>query len=421
LRALILNLEPSWTSVARLPAALAGAGFHTGLMGFPGAIACESSAVADRFLLSPIWPRLGGILRAMDRWRPDIIIPADSEAFRLLRFIAARPGGPARLRQVIDASLGAPLYRAAWGRRQEVQGLAAAAGIRIPPGRSVATVDDALAFASRHGYPVMLKLDDTDGGLGVAACANEEELRKAFGGLPAEVASDPSRRQRLRGFLMRRLDGYPGRRAGGLSIQAYVAGTPAMSCFVARQGQVYAGLTATALQTAGPRAPSTVVRLAGNDEIGAATEAFARRVGFSGIGGLDFIVSHRDGRAYMTEFNPRPIPIFHLGARVGVDLAAGLREAWRGTAPRAPSRAAVEERVIPLFPQEWYRDPESEWLAACAEDIPLDDPMLLAACVAGRPRTEASAPGAPRLAAALAPLAGRLPAGEAAGMAAGSD
>ena len=77
------------------------------------------------------------------------------------------------------------------------------------------------------------------------------------------------------------------------------------------------------------------------------------------------------------------LPATHAAAAVGIDLAAALAAARAGRAWEGPRELPAGSRSrMALFPQEWYRDPESPWLRTLASDAPWDDPDLLTAMVA---------------------------------------
>lgn len=68
-----------------------------------------------------------------------------------------------------------------FGRKHRSRELAAAAGIPvIPATRLLTSVEEALDSAAQFGYPVMLKNTAGGGGVGLARCANPEELKAAF-------------------------------------------------------------------------------------------------------------------------------------------------------------------------------------------------------------------------------------------------
>ena len=66
------------------------------------------------------------------------------------------------------------------------------------------------------------------------------------------------------------------------------------------------------------------------------------------------------------------LPATHAGGLVGVDLAAALRACVDGVPWTGPTDLpGGTGRRIALFPQEWYRDPESVWLATLPSDAPI--------------------------------------------------
>ena len=82
----------------------------------------------------------------------------------------------------------------------------------------------------------------------------------------------------------------------------------------------------------------------------------------------------------LIEVHGRMLPATHAGALVGIDLSAALRacvdrRSWTGPAD-LPAGAGGR---LALFPQEWLRDPESEWLTRLPSDAPWHDPSLLEA------------------------------------------
>jgi hypothetical protein len=86
------------------------------------------------------------------------------------------------------------------------------------------------------------------------------------------------------------------------------------------------------------------------------------------------------------EINRRVTPALHKGAAFGVDLAAALHAALDGQ-PATAARTDLdegEEYVTVNFPQEWLRDPKSDWMRNYPVDAPWDDPDLFLAMLALR-------------------------------------
>jgi predicted ATP-grasp superfamily ATP-dependent carboligase len=207
----------------------------------------------------------------------------------------------------------------------------------VPPSASIATLDDAMAFVGRHGYPAVVKSDDTYAGGAVRICCDEHQLRRAVETLLMRAPAKPALGERMRRMLDRALGEFVDEKSLHLSIQGFVCGIPVHRCFVAYRGQVWAGVTAIKVQVFPPvTGPSTVVRLTDIPEIALAVETFAAHVGYSGVGSMDFMLDE-NGKPHAVEFNPRPAPLFRLGIHAGIDLAAALHDAFSGGTPAAPS------------------------------------------------------------------------------------
>ncbi len=125
---------------------------------------------------------------------------------------------------------------------------------------------------------------------------------------------------------------------------------------------------------------ATVVRLLENAEISTAVEKMVRRMGLSGFCGFDFMLEANTGNAYLIEINPRATQVGHLMLGRGRDLPAALYAAVTGQAS-ALTTAVTENRTIALFPHEWARDPQSEFLRTGYHDVPWETPELVHACI----------------------------------------
>ncbi len=385
MRALLFALEERWVSPTRLPKILRAAGFEVAVAATRRTRLNQSAFINERFAIEQPLSCSRWLLKQIERWRPDIVIPADEKALRMLRFLAAGhcwvAGRRTKARTLIDCSLGAARFRHAWGRREEVQQIARACGVRVPPSAPVATLDDAMIFVGRHGYPAVVKSDDTYAGGAVRICRDELQLRRAVEALLMRPPSKPARGERIRRMLDRALGEFVDEKSLRLSIQGFVSGIPVHRCFVAYRGQVWAGVTAIKEQVFPPvTGPSTVVRLTDIPEIALAVETFAAHVGYSGVGSMDFMLDE-DGKPYAVEFNPRPAPLFRVGIHAGIDLAAALHDAFSGGTPAAPAPLA-SELVIPLFPEELMRDPTGAAFLECDLDVPFDEPQLMQALIA---------------------------------------
>ncbi|MFY9646646.1 MAG: ATP-grasp domain-containing protein, partial [Terriglobales bacterium] len=124
----------------------------------------------------------------------------------------------------------------------------------------------------------------------------------------------------------------------------------------------------------------TVVRLLENAEVSSAVEKAVRRMGLSGLCGFDFMLEAGTGNAYLIEINPRATQVAHLGLGLGRDLPAALYSAVTGEKVRVAA-STTENPTIALFPHEWARDPQSDFLRTGYHDVPWNTPELVHACI----------------------------------------
>src|SRR5204863_8660165 len=96
--------------------------------------------------------------------------------------------------------------------------------------------------------------------------------------------------------------------------------------------------------------------------------------GITGFAGIEYIMAD-DGEPLLLEINRRVTPGAAGGAIVGIDLCAALHATLSGAPSDVPRDLAPgDERIVARFPQEWLRDPSSEWLRDFPVDAPWDEP-----------------------------------------------
>jgi hypothetical protein len=123
-----------------------------------------------------------------------------------------------------------------------------------------------------------------------------------------------------------------------------------------------------------------------------ACEKTAHRFKLSGLHGLDFMLEAHTGNAHLIEINPRTTQVGHLGLGLDRDLPAALYAALTGKETE-PASKVTENETIALFPQEWGRDPKSEFLLSAYHDVPWEEPELIRSCVRKARTARSSRPG----------------------------
>lgn len=328
-----------------------------------------SNTLAGLHRLSPFQPD-ASLEAAIYRVAPSLIIPCDDAARLALNRVHARHAGrsdPAAraLCATIEASSGDPRHFAVLEKKSAVTAALAGSNVPTPRSRPVTTDADVGSAVAAFGLPIVLKMDGTCGGQGVAVCRTQPDAAAAYRRLSAAFGSPD-----------------------GLSAQQYVHGKAANRIVLARQGRVVAGLTVIADITHPPdTGPACVVRVVAHAGITAAVEALVDRFGLSGVHGFDFVLDDATGEAFFIEINARATPSVHLGRSGSSDICRAIAVAG-GLVQAAAADVRDAAEPIAIFPAELRRDPSSEHLARGRAFVPWSDPLVVAALVGSQVRPE---------------------------------
>lgn len=366
---ILLTTTVNWPSSARLAGAFAGVGAQVEAL-IPAGHVMSGSRFLTRVHSYSAWAPMTSLAGAVARAEPDLVVPCDDRAVAQL----VRLGGA---RDLVRRSLGRPDVYAGLFARGAFIDAARASGIAAPETIALPHESALDAALARSGFPAVLKADGSWGGDGVAIVRNAEAAHAAF----RRLAAAPSRLRSLVRAARRRdvhfLREMVRPREMAISVQRFIAGTPATSAFACWEGRVLAAVHMDVLETLGPTGPASVMRRVACRKMDEAAVRIAERFGLSGLHGLDFV---RDaaGEPHLIEINPRATQAAGLALGPGHDLAAALA----GCIAPAPARPEVTKNtVIALFPQEWRRNPASPWLESAYLDAPWDDPAVLRACL----------------------------------------
>ena len=270
--------------------------------------------------------------------------------------------------------------------RGKLMALAAELGVRVPETTSVTTPAALSAWIAQHGFPAVIKVDNTWGGQGVSIVWSHEHAQRVF----ARMTARPAFWNAMARMLLERDTSYFLKAIKdehhSITIQSYISGPPANRAVACWQGEVLAGISVEALRVQHPTGPATVVRIIENPEMSEAVISLVRRLKISGLWGVDFILEKSTGAAYLIEMNPRATPICHLPLGAGQDLPAALYTQLTGIPPATPV-ARINHDVIALFPGELHRDSTSPYLRSGYHDVPWDESRLIQDCI-DRPWSE---------------------------------
>ena len=341
-----------WPFPAQLAGAFAATGAQVQALAPASSMLARSRHPMRHHLYSSLAP-MDCLTQAMAAAKPDLIVPCDDLAARLVAQVQGDPL-PGRL---------------------DFLGRAAEAGAPVAAAEEIGAEDYLETAIAKLGLPLVLKLDHSWGGEGVAIAESRQEAVKAFRRLGRQSRfRNIFRALRGRGahFLTQAL--YPV--SVRISAQHFISGTAATSSVACWRGKVVASHHFDVRVSTTATSPASVIAISDCKQMTAAADSVARAFNLSGLFGLDYI---RDGRGqvHLLEMNRRATPTMHLALEQ--DLTASLLRAAGYPASFRPP--VTDKKLIALFPREWMRDPASPWLTRAYHDVPWDDPEVFRACV----------------------------------------
>jgi hypothetical protein len=371
---ILLATTVRWPSAGRFAGAFAATGCAVDAIMPTGHPAARSRHFSRRYAYWPV-AGMSSFVRAIARSQPDFVVALDDRATSLLLDVHRRaqfsnPGIADLVRRSLGNVASYPFLTSRAGFIQS----ACEADI-LAPQTHLMTSETALESAlAQTGFPAVLKTDGTWGGDGVAVIHNREAALRTF----TKLAHTPSRLRSIARAIRRRDSHHmlaairPHREM--VSLQKFVPGTPATTAFACWQGKVLAAIHFEAVATQGDNGPASVLRRIDCVQMDDAANRLAQRFELSGLHGLDY-VRDADGKMHLIEINPRAPQSAYLAFGPHHDLTTALVTKLRDRPVAARPRIASD--VVALFPQEWMRDPASDYLKSAYHDVPWEDPELI--------------------------------------------
>jgi hypothetical protein len=378
---ILLVTTRRWFATARLGTALAQAGCRVQAMCPSDHLLTKARAVHGTYPYSGLLP-LRSLRAAIDAAEPDLLIPCDDLAathLHHLHALAAQSATPSpEIVALLERSLGNPAYFSAVDSRNAFMSLAREQGVRAPKTATVTTAGYLVSWLKENGLPAVLKVDGTHGGAGTEIVQSFDEAKNSFRKLDDGILMSRVAKRALLGRDLAVARSWLQNDKAVVNIQSFVPGPDASSSVACWQGEVLAMIQFEVLRKTNPKGSASVLRLINNSEISATVEKMVARLGFSGLVGFDFILEEQTGHASLIELNPRATQTCHLRLGDGRDLVGALRSKISGQALQSVPRM-TDHDVIALFPQEWQKTPDSEFIRSAFHDVPWDEPELVRA------------------------------------------
>ncbi len=344
---------------ARLPFALKQAGFEVGAVCPDGSYLSGTNYTDYKLPYNKSADRTERykiLQRAFHEWPCDLVIPGDEIAVWFLRIACTKAEGviEAPYLNLISQSLCNLEHRRTIEQNTVLGAIADGLGLDSPARLISPSLEEAVAFAERHGFPVVLKRDYTYAGLGVSICRNLKELRVAYAAVAEKARVEQD----------------------GFSLQRFIVGSPASVSFSALNGKLLAAFAFRAERTWKEPGVTSIVRNIDNKAMINAADKLVAYFGFTGFGGVDFMLDDSN-RPWLLEINPRPTPTTHLGSLVGVDLCAELYAVMLG---KESPTIVLGKRVdrVAMFPFAWMMGKHTISEFSGHHDVPWYDPPQLA-------------------------------------------
>ena len=370
-----------WVSSARIAMSFAEAGWTVEAV-CPGGHIFEFTKAVRRLHECHLFAMPYAIRRAISKAKPDLVVPCDDLAAGQLRHLCdadSSAGVSDDLRALLARSLGDSSCYRDFDSRDRIATLAREQGIAVPETVVVRSVADLEAWVARNELPGVLKTDGSTGGSGVRIVSTLDGARSAFSILSVPTGFLRAVKRAVVDkngtYLVPSLKGI----RPVVNFQRYIAGVEATSTCACWQGEVLACVTLRVLKTNGRVGTSTVVQVMDDPRILQAVQKMTRCLRLSGLAGFDFMLERESGQPFLLEINPRATPTTHLRTAAG-SLALALRTALTGEEIK-PCPIYKDGDKIALFPQEWLRDPESEFLRTAHPDVPWNEPEFVRACL----------------------------------------
>ena len=320
---------------------------------------------------------IASLERAIRQANPSIIIPCDDRTVAYLHGLHAKwKSEDLDGASLIERSLGQAGGFEAVRHRSTIISLARNAGIAAPAMVPLANSRDVVQAAEQFGLPVVLKVDESWGGLGVVIADNAENAVEAFD----RLARRPTVLMALKRLFVDR-DGFSilpwlKRIAPRVNAQGFAKGRPTNCAVACWQGELLACSSVEVIHARTMLGASTVVRHIDNPQMMDAAKTIVRHLRLSGLCGFDFLLDDATGNVSLVECNPRATPLCHLDFGLGADPLNALVARVFGLA-HAQNNSIASGQTVAFFPQCWLQEPGTPLIKSSYHDVPWSEPEVV--------------------------------------------
>jgi hypothetical protein len=333
-RALVLT-GVSWGATARLAGQLHRVGFTVEAVAPARHPLARQKSLAAFHVLRATEP-LRSIETAIMKSRPDMLFPGDDFVTDLLHRLH-RDTEDVGVRATIERSLGNPEFYGRKFDRLWMNDLAASEGIGVPRTVGVASPAQLGEQLDKVGLPAFLKVDGSWGGLGVTRIERVSDSKRAWRRLTGRRHGLRAVKRALFNGDVSGVDRLLRRRRPFVSLQAAVEGQLVIVSAACYRGELLGLISARVLAQQTAFGPATKIEMDDQLPVREAVARIIRRLGLSGLCGLDFIVSSTQ-TPHFIELNPRATQTSDFMGETDGDFLSALLDRLGG---RGKSRCGV--------------------------------------------------------------------------------
>jgi formate-dependent phosphoribosylglycinamide formyltransferase (GAR transformylase) len=317
------------------------------------------------------------LIDAIEGTQADYVVPTDDRAIWQLHALAA---SHPQYRELVTRSIGEARGFEIVRSRVRLLALAESIQIRTPWTVSLASLDDAVSYGKEWTYPALVKRDGTCGGRGVTFVRTPKELVNAYRRLSRKESALATLKRRIVDGDILAFARPPAQFSQEISLQDFVAGTPANAMYACFQGEILASMQVRTICAQHATGAALIAERISDPRIEEAGRKLAKALALSGFFGLDFLLEDGHGSPYLLEMNPRATQLGHLpleNSNAGRSLVEALWHAWTGSPPTTSPASAPLPRRIAFYPQALALGADNSLLSSAWLDRPDQEPELV--------------------------------------------